>query len=348
MVDEAKDAKETTEISVSQEVPKELETKTTDESKSETQPESHITKRQEFYKNVNKDENTQSEETEPVVEETKAEETTQEEPEKEDIADRITQKFQKRIGKEVGKRKSAEERATEAEEKAEKLDAELKAIKDSNTSVDKVTAKVDPTDEQIVQFIALKQEEGNFTEAAQAQLFLVEKREKEAIARIEKKQTEKKVANDAQTQKWVSLVQDFVVKDEKGVEDFEHPLNLNNPKSSLYRTAMRMIQDKEIASAYGYNNPDKVLGFRLAVNDARRDLMELAEQGKLDLNAHKPKKQTTNNTQPKIRRKSELATVTTESTSSETTPGNQTSEDKTTLEIARRKELKNKRLGLAV
>jgi glycyl-tRNA synthetase (class II) len=123
-----------------------------------------------------------------------------------------------------------------------------------------------------------------------------------------------------------------------------HPLNLNNQESALFKTAMSFMKDPEISKQYGYDNQDKILGFRLAVNDARRELMEAAERGELDLTSHKAKPKKKLVIETKKRRKAELATPESESSDSDTPPVSRTPQDAAAAEIARRNKLKEVRM----
>jgi len=353
--EETKDVDSKQEISESPEVPKELETKTTDEKASdtsETPPEPELSKREQLYKKISETNDPPEEKEEEQKEESeeKKEETSEKPPESSEteeisVEDRIQAKIDKRVGKEVAKRKSAEERLAD-------LEAENATLKEKADvpEVEKVDEKKEPTDEQVDAAYQKALEEGDFKYAAEINRFAIQKARKEAMAeaRVENDKTLK--TNNETRDRWVTLVTDNTVylDKEHNQIDMEHPLNLNNQNSALYRTAMKYMQDKKLAKDNGYNNPDKILGFRLAVNDARRDLLELVDDGKLNLTAHrnngKDKKEKLD-LKPKQRRKSELAVPSAETSDSETAVNDQPSmNDVATSEIARRNKIKQERM----
>jgi len=336
------------EISESPEVPKELETKTTEDVKQpKTQPEPEPSKREVLEKKVidynrGVDETPKEEETKPEEEskedKPKEEEST-EETEELSLEDRIKKKVHKRIGKEVAKRKTAEERVTELEAE----NAALK-VKREDDAKPKEEAK-DPTDDQIDTAYQKALEDGDHKYAAEINRYAINKARKDGLAEADAKTHKVQKAQQETRSKWVSLVQDHTVylDDKRTQMDMEHPLNLNNSNSDLYKTAMSFMQDKDLAKENGYDNPDKILGFRLAVNDARRELMDLADQGKLDLTSHLKKNKKENlikTTEPKKRRKSELVSSAVESSTESETPSNETPKSLLAKEVARRKAVK--------
>lgn len=344
-----KDTTATEEISESPKVPEELK-KTTDEKTAEPKEviPDRMTERSNFYKSIGEKNKEGSEEAEPSSE--ASQETKEEEPEtpeskeegkeepKEELSleDRIKVKVSKRIGKEVAKRKTAEERVAELEAENETL----KASKEEKPDGKKDEVK-EPTDEQIDQAYQKALEDGDFKYASEIHRYSLEQQKKKAFAEVDQRNTAQTKVNQETQKKWVALVQDFTVLKEDGKTiDMDHPLNLNNQNSKLYQTAMKFMNDPEIAKEYGYDNSDKILGFRLAVNDARRELIEASERGEFEL---KPKK-TTTKTQPKKRRKAELAIPESESGGDEKAPVQESRQDKAALEIQRRNKIKTERL----
>ena len=327
------------EISESPEVPEELQEKTTGEeetSESKTESEPELSKREELYKSM-KGEEEVAEETEETSGEEKPEEEKKEETSEEEkpIADRIKDKISKRIGKEVAKRKTAEEENAD-------LRAENRLLKEQReTKPEEKKEDKEPTDDQIDAEYEKALSEGNFKYAAQINRYAITREKDKALEDVKADNKKQSDASALMQKKWVTLVSDFTVYEPDGkTVDLNHPLNLNNTNSSLYLTAMKFMQDKQLARDSGYDNPDKVLGFRLAVNDARRELIEAAERGEIDLNAHKPKKDKIKKliTDPKKRRKSELAAPESEATDTDKSPVVLTQADAASQEILRRKK----------
>ncbi len=346
-MDEAKDADVKQQISESTE--EQSENKNTGEEgteASETQSESNISEREKFYQSMVKpgvtteSEATSTEENEDETSETASDSKTTEgegEPDGK-LEDRIKDKISKRIGKEVGKRKEVEEELAELKTKLEELEKSKK--------VEKEEIPTEPTEEQIIAYIAEQTREGNYEEAAKAQIYAINQAKKTALDDAKKVANTTKKTNEESQKKWVSLVKDFTIYNDDKTIDMNHPLNLNNRNSALFTTALGFMNDPDIAREYGYDNPDKVLGFRLAVNDARRELVEASERGELDLKAHKPKAKKKLIIEPSKRRKSELAAPESESVDSSETRA-KVGGDKATDEIARRNEMKRKGMAQA-
>ena len=334
--EEVKDTDSEQEIVESSEVPKELESKTDDKSsESETTTEPELSKREQLYKQI------ADKGPDPGKEEEKKDPESEPEEQEKPEVDSVQEKINKRIGKEVAKRKSAEERLAD-------LEAENVRLKEKPD--DKIDEKKEPTDAQIDAAYEKALEDGDHKYATEIMRYSIEKARKDALAEAKSENNKISKANDETRNKWVTLIKDNTVYSdkEKTQIDFEHPLNLNNQNSALYKTSMSYMQDKELSKSHGYDNSDKILGFRLAVNDARRDLMELVDEGKLSLTAHKNGDKTKKeklDIKPKQSKKSALAIPTTESSETETvsTPRNQS--DKAHDEISRRTKLKEARMA---
>lgn len=337
------DVKNTEQISDSDlpDVTTEGEDKNTDkvEEAKDAESVSYQDQRSSVYDSVINQDKLDESETEEVADEAKAVEEEKPEEESNSVEDSIQKKIDKRIGKEVAKRKSAEEQLEELKAKLEALEG--KKIEDEPKS-EEPHPDGEPTNEQIVAYIAKMNEEGKYEEAAKANLYAIELAEKRAIERLNKESEQKEKINHETQQRLIELVNDYTVYEdrEKGVIDVEHPLNLSNPQSLIRITADRYFNDKDLASRNGYNNQDKVLGYRLAANDAYRDLMELSSEGKLDLTAHKKKKEEQLDLKPKRRIKSELADSTGESAGFESAPKKST-KSIAEQEIERRKKMKS-------
>jgi len=276
------------------EVPKEISEPAGDEKleEKETTPEPHLSERERLYSEIKKSEGETDvnsdilkslEETgdEPKEEgeaeagekeetEEKSEKKPEDEGGEEDEVERLKSKMQKRIGKEVGKRKSVEERLKEAEAEV----ARLKEAKDSPTKEDGEKETPPPSVDQIKAYIIKMREEGNVAEEVQANVYLVERLRDDAIKKIEEKQNAVETERVTKVKRYQELVNDFSIVDKSGKLDMNHPLNLANQDSKLFKTAMALYTDKELQKEF-YSDPDKINGFRRAVSDAYRELVQM-------------------------------------------------------------------------
>ena len=216
---------------------------------------------------------------EPVV--TEAEEVkTPDAPEaktEEEILDpveRIKKATQKRIDKLTAKSKTAEERLAEAE-------AEIARLKTNSVipepKIEVTDDNTPPTFEQVEDYIAQMQSEGNFKEAAKATRYLVKLEKEAAINEMQenqkKVQTQTKAETDRVNAQMKDLAGDYVVLDEKGQPDIKSDLTLANQNGLLFKLAMDYFNDKD-RHAERYNDSNVVNGFRRATADAYRDIME--------------------------------------------------------------------------
>lgn len=201
---------------------------------------------------------------EPVAEEVKPDEKA---PEKEEVSEveRIKANVQKRIDKVVAQKKSAEEELAEAR-------AEIARLKATKTEV---VNDAPPTVEQVEAYIIKMREEGNVKEEIAAQRYLIKLEKEAAIKEVEARQiaqqTEAQKKAEAESKALVELAKDYISYDEKGQPDMKSDMTLANQKGKLFQTAMALYNDKELHSQY-YNDPDRTLGFRRAVQDASREL----------------------------------------------------------------------------
>ncbi len=209
----------------------------------------------------------------PIPDETVESKTVEKEEVKTQEVDEFVQLKQsvidKRIGKEVAKTKSAEEKLAEAQ-------AEIARLKSTKTEV--VAEKKDdtpPTIEQVEAYIIKCREEGNVKEEIAAQRYLIKLEKESAIKEVEDRQknqqSEAQKKSQAESQALIELAKDYISYDDKGQPDMKSDLTLANQKGKLFTTAMALYNDAELHSQY-YNDPDRALGFRRAVQDANREL----------------------------------------------------------------------------
>lgn len=204
-----------------------------------------------------------SPEVKETVEETKV-------PVEADPVEHIKNAMQKRINKLTAKTKTVEEENAE-------LKAELESLKAPKTP-DATTpqAKTDsPTPEQVEDYIAKMQEEGNHKEAAAAIRYLVKlekdialKEVKDEQTKVQKESDEKVARTNAQLK---VLAEDYVGRDAQGNPDAKHDLTLSNKNGLLFKTAISLYNDHDLHKDF-YNDPDVVRGFGRAVADAYREI----------------------------------------------------------------------------
>lgn len=196
------------------------------------------------------------EEVAPAEEVKPAEETPK--PAEEDT---LKQTIQKRINKEVAKRKTLEEQLAEKEE-------EIKLLKAGKAPETTETKNVEPTIEQCEAYIIKCREEGDVKNEVAAMRYLVKLEKDAAIKEVRKEQEERNTRTSQATAKqqsdWINLNKDY---------ESENPeINLNNQNGLLYKSAMRLYQDPDLREVY--SDADRISGFRKAVHDAHRHILE--------------------------------------------------------------------------
>lgn len=220
----------------------------------------------------------ESDETEAPVAPKKEEASV--EPTQEELSnptERVKSEMLKRINKLTARTKSAEEELAELRAENERLKrVETKTEAKAEVKESKPEEKRDPTDAEIDAAYEKALSEGDHKFAAQIARYLAE-RTANRIADERIKQVESKTALQSEAQKkqlndWVTLCRDYEPTTEDGKVDMKHPLNLSNQNGLLYKTALDLFQDKDLKVKYaGY---DTMTGFRIAVNDAYREILE--------------------------------------------------------------------------
>jgi len=84
-----------------------------------------------------------------------------------------------------------------------------------------------------------------------------------------KKEAEARATRENQA--LLDLAKDYIVYDAKGHVDMKADMTLANQKGKLFETAMALYNDPELHKLY-YNDPDRAMGLRRAVQDANREL----------------------------------------------------------------------------
>ena len=198
-----------------------------------------------------------------VVEETPAEEVkpAEETPKPIEEDDALKKNIQKRINKEVAKRKTLEEQLAEKEE-------EIARLKAGKTPDSTETKNVEPTIEQCEAYIIKCREEGDIKNEVAAMRYLVKLEKDAALKEVRKEQEERTTratqATAKQQSDWINLNKDY---------ESENPeINLSNQNSLLYKSAMRLYQDPDLREVY--SDSDRIAGFRKAVHDAHRHILE--------------------------------------------------------------------------
>jgi len=353
---EAKEATE--EISDSStDMPNEVSDKKTtgDDAKSDTQRPDPLSDRQKAEDLITDQLRQKPEEvTEEVVEENK-EVKEDAKVEESNEAEKLQEKINKRIGKEVAKRKSVEEEKDELANANADLKARIEALEAKKEPV-KEEAKKDPTIDDVVKAYKNAKPE---SEAAEGELTkesvtaYVMENLKTLTAEVANKIADERIGNmekqnqtnQAQQVQWNALVTDYTLLDKDGKPDMKHPLNLQNQNSLLYQTALKNFKNKALAQERGYDRPDKVLGFRLAVSDAHRAIVDAIEKGEVKLTQKKENLKI--NQTAKQRKKSELASSDAESVIEETSTEpkqSQSADDKVAEAVRERKEFLDKRM----
>lgn len=176
--------------------------------------------------------------------------------------DNLKKSIQKRINKEVAKRKTAEEELADAR-------AEIERLRSSKTE-DAVnpSKSAEPTIEQCEAYIIKMREEGNVQQEVSAMRYLVKLEKDAAIKAVKEEQEAERTkvtqVSAKQQSDWISLNRDY---------ESENPeLNLSNQSGLLYKKAMELYQDPELREVY--SDSDRIAGFRKAVHDTYRHLVE--------------------------------------------------------------------------
>lgn len=188
-------------------------------------------------------------------------------------AERIKADMLKRVNKLTARAKSAEEELAELRAENERL---RKVGTEPKVEAKPVDKNAEPTMEQCEAALEKAFSEGDHKFAAQITKYMAELTAKSQRAEAEKAFAERNNQQTAAQKKelsdWVNLCNDFAPTDSEGKLDAKHPLNLSNQTGLLYKTALGLYQDKDLREKYaGY---DKMTGFRLAVNDAHRGILE--------------------------------------------------------------------------
>ena len=193
-------------------------------------------------------------------------------PESEEVDQvaKIKAAVQKRIDKVVAKQKSTEEELVEAKAEIERLRSNPKAEVIADKKNDGP-----PTQEQVKAYIIKMKQEGNVEEEVAAIDYLLTLKKDAAIKEVEERQnktsreSQEKAARE--TAALQDLAKDYISYDENGQPDMKSDLTLANQKGKLFQTALALYNDVELRSQY-YNDPDRALAFRRAVQDANREL----------------------------------------------------------------------------
>lgn len=184
--------------------------------------------------------------------------------------DRIKKSVQKRIDKITAKTKSLEEQLAEKDAEIERLRSGEQKPKEE------VVEKREPTMEECRKALAKAYNDQDWEFAAQVTEYMAEAKAKAQRLEAEKSYSENTTKQTAATQKqqadWISLNRDYEVVDETGNVDLTHDMSLANQNGELYKTALDLFKSPETKGRYA--GQDTILGFRLAVNDAYRGLIE--------------------------------------------------------------------------
>ena len=187
-------------------------------------------------------------------------ETPKEETPVKDDAD-LKSRIQKRIDKEVAKRKTAEEELVE-------LRAENERLKNSKESPKSETTPGEPTIEQCEAYIIKCREEGDVKNEIAATRYLIKLEKESAIKAVKEEQeaTSRKTREISAKQQsdWISLNKDY--------ESSDPDMNLSNQEGRLYKEALKIYKDPDLREVYA--DPDPIMGFRKAVHDTYRYMME--------------------------------------------------------------------------
>ena len=208
----------------------------------------------------------------PETKEQPKEEQPKEEPQepREDDEERLKAKIQKRIGKEVAKRKTLEEQLSEKDSEIERL----KAGKPAEKKEDR-----EPTLDEIAVALKKAREEGDVKFEVEILDYIAERKAKKERAEAEKQFEERNTQVTERQRKWAEIVQDYTVFDEENREVKEHPLNLANAQSQLYKTANALYLDPELKK-HRYSQGTEMENLRRAISDAYIELTKIGVEKK--------------------------------------------------------------------
>lgn len=198
-------------------------------------------------------------------------EPTQEEPASH--TERVRKALLKRIDKITAKAKTLEEQLAEKDAEIERL---RQGVVEKPVENPVATEKREPTMEECRKALAKAYSDGDFEFAAQVTEYMAEQKAKaERVAAeraIEERATKQTQAQQKQQADWVALNRDYEVVDESGKTDLSHDMTLANQNGLLYQTALGLFKDPALKAKYAVG--DTIMGFRIAVNDAYRGLIE--------------------------------------------------------------------------
>lgn len=181
--------------------------------------------------------------------------------------ERIKASVQKRINQVVAQKKSAEEQLADAQ-------AEIAHLKANPTQEVKKDG-APPTFEQVEAYIIQMREEGNVKGEIAATRYLVKLEKEAAIKEVEDRQNKIRQEGEQRIQRenqaLLDLAKDYIIYDDKGQVNMKDDLTLANQKGKLFVTSMALYNDPELHKLY-YNDPDRAMGLRRAVQDANREL----------------------------------------------------------------------------
>lgn len=283
-------------------------------------------------------------ETSEVVEtpEKKPQEVAKQEMPEEDNLDKIKKSVQKRIGKLTAKTKTLEEQLAEKE-------AELEALRNAKVEPKAETTEIkrEPTMEECRKALAKAASEGDWDFHAQVTEYMAEAKAKlqrqEAEKVFSERTTKQTEAQKKQQADWIALNRDYEVTGDDGKPDTSSDMTLANQNGLLYKTAINLFKDPDVNVKYAVKNPDgsldTIMGFRLAVNDAYRGLIE---QGH-----YQPVKKVVEG-KPKLDPKRQLAVPESDGSDDLTpqAPSNLSDAEKASYEIKSRMTYLNKRMAI--
>lgn len=184
--------------------------------------------------------------------------------------ERIKQSVQKRIDKVVAKQKSAEEKLAEAE-------AEIARLRATPHTATEPVKDGDLSSEQIKNWMIQEAKNGTLTmeQQTQALILLADAKEREAVKSVEDRQKKVTLESNAKAEReskaLQDLAKDYIVYGADGQPDMKSDMTLANQKGKLFQTAIALYNDPELRAQF-YNDPDRALGLRRAVQDANREL----------------------------------------------------------------------------
>lgn len=217
----------------------------------------------------------------PEPKEEKPEEKVKTEPEKKEGSEKepepneeekLKAKIQKRIGKEVAKRKTLEEQIAEKDAEIERLRSERATPKESGKPSE--GENKEPTDDEIKAALKKAREEGDVDFEFQILDYISERKAKREREEALKEINSNNKKSQERAQQWGEIVQDYSVVDDDGNEIKDHPLNLNNENSRLYKTAKALYADENLRKER-YSRGSEMENIRRAVSDAYIELTKM-------------------------------------------------------------------------